>query len=262
VPELSPWLERFAWILGLEPGSVPPGCRRLHFVTRRPSADWKSDNLRLVTFWYHPETSDIYGEMEPPDDVEDVLAHIRMSQALFFLFHAALLHGGMPLHAAVLEYEGRAVAIAAPGGTGKTTCAERVPAPWKARADDLCLVVPTPSNGYAVHPLPTWSRFFWGEPCDDRWTVTQGVPLHAIFFLEQADADGVRPVGIGEATAGITGAANQMMRTFYRRMETDRSRTLRRQVFENACNMAGNIPAYQLRATLDGRFWEEIEAVL
>ncbi|WP_157199778.1 hypothetical protein [Methanogenium cariaci] len=67
----------------------------------------------------------------------------------------------------------------------------------------------------------------------------------------------------GEATAGITGAANQMMRTFYRRMETDRSRTLRRQVFENACNMAGgNIPAYQLRATLDGRFWEEIEAVL
>ncbi|KAF1078138.1 hypothetical protein MKMG_00944 [Methanogenium sp. MK-MG] len=262
VPELSSWLDRFARIMGLEPCTAPSVCHHLHFATQKPPADWKYDDLRSVTFWYHPEKNDIHCEMEPPDDVTDVLAHIKMSQSLFFIFNSALLHGGMPLHAALLEYEGKAVAIAAPGGTGKTTCAGRVPAPWRALADDLCLVVPDPSGGYAIHPLPTWSRFFYGEPCDDRWTVEQNVLLHGIFFLEQAESDGVVPVGTGEAAAGIAGAADQMMRIFYRRMETDRGRALRRQVFENACGMAGSMPAYKLRATLDGRFWEEIEAVL
>jgi len=215
-----------------------------------------------VKFWYHPEKREIQCEVTHSGDEDEVLAFIRMSQSLFFIFNSAIRNGGIPLHAALLEVEGKAVAIAAPGNTGKTTCATRVPAPWRAMSDDLCLVVPDHHGTYVAHPFPTWSRYFWGQVCDDRWAVEQSVPLHAIFFLEQATSDGVVSTGAGEAAAGIAYSADQILRVFYRRLASDRARDYREKVFENACILAGTIPAYRLRATLDGRFWEAIEAVV
>jgi hypothetical protein len=44
------------------------------------------------------------------------------------------------------------------------------------------------------------------------------------------------------------------------------SREMKRQwtmrAFENACVMAKTVPAFRLRLTLDGRFWEEVEKAL
>ncbi len=248
--------------MDLKPCADAAGDHHVLFTTQEPSDHWKCENLKFAKFWHNPENSEIHCEIEPPGEGEDDLAYIRMSQSLFFIFNPALHNGGLPLHAALLELQGKAVAIAAPGHTGKTTCSQRVPAPWKAMADDLCLVVPDQAGAYATHPFPTWSRFFWGQSCDDRWTVERNVPLHAVFFLEQSASDEVVRVGAGEAAAGVACSADQILRIYYRHMNADNARAQRKQVFENACTLVGRVPTYRLRATLTGRFWEEIEAVL
>jgi hypothetical protein len=33
-------------------------------------------------------------------------------------------------------------------------------------------------------------------------------------------------------------------------------------IFENICHLAKAVPSYRLSATLEGRFWEEIEKVI
>jgi hypothetical protein len=37
---------------------------------------------------------------------------------------------------------------------------------------------------------------------------------------------------------------------------------LRKNLFENSCRLAKAVPAFRLKASLKGRFWEKIEEVL
>jgi SynChlorMet cassette protein ScmC len=94
------------------------------------------------------------------------------------------------------------------------------------------------------------------------WNVQRCIPLSAIFFLEQAENDEVVAMGNGEAAVSISNSIKQvLLRTQYY-MDREEVKSSRLKLFDNACELARKIPAYRLRITKSGRFWEEIEKVL
>ena len=80
-----------------------------------------------------------------------------MSFGVHAVHWESLYRGGLPFHATLLEYQGQGIILAAPGGTGKSTCSRRVPPPWRACCDDEVLVVKSPDGRYLAHPFPTWT---------------------------------------------------------------------------------------------------------
>ena len=70
----------------------------------------------------------------------------------------SLYRGGLPFHATLLEYQGQGIILAAPGGTGKSTCSRRVPPPWRACCDDEVLVVEGPGRPLPGTPFPHLER--------------------------------------------------------------------------------------------------------
>ena len=102
------------------------------------------------------------------------------------------------MHGALAEENGIGVILAAPGGTGKTTASDRLPAPWRSLCDDTTLVVRDSQGKYWGHPWPTWSRFLEGGP-GGTWEVQEAVPLRGVFFLSQAPEDLTEPLGPGHA---------------------------------------------------------------
>ena len=187
---------------------------------------------------------------------------VQMFNALYPIYRNSIRDGGLPFHAALIEINGRGVLLAAPGGTGKSTCCRRVPAPWKAICDDEALIVFTPlAAQYRVHPFPTWSDYLMNR-CEPTWDVQYSVPLWGLFFLEHAETDAALPLDRGEALMRMNESAAQVVRRFLRRMdETDASR-VRRVLFENAHRLATAVPAYRLGVQLDGMFWKEIQKVM
>ena len=100
------------------------------------------------------------------------------------------------------------------------------------------------------------------DSSDKSWDIQHSVPLRAFFFLEQAESDEVIPLGVGHAAVSLYQSAAQISRKFRRGLDDETKRRSAKLQFDNACNMAKSIPAFTLRASLHGRFWEEIEKTL
>jgi len=88
------------------------------------------------------------------------------------------------------------------------------------------------------------------------------VPLSALFFLERGDEDGVTALGAGEAAVGVTRSAEQVMRVVWEGMPPVQRRRVTTQALENAIALVKEVPAFRLRFTLGGRFWEHVERAL
>jgi len=127
-------------------------------------------------------------------------------------------------------------------------------------ADDMVLVVPAAGEEFWAHPLPTWSAIRAGTV---RWScrINEGVPVRALTLLAQSESDGLEPLGSGAATIAISNAAAICFHYLDGGLETDRSRLLRKKIFENASALVKNLPVYVLRVSLAGKFWEKIEAI-
>ncbi|WP_265582044.1 SynChlorMet cassette protein ScmC [Methanofollis aquaemaris] len=257
------WLDTFATILGLEAGTPGGTASELRFIDRSPTPyergdGWECQHLNPLRIWSHPERPFRYLEC-PGTGENSVNDAIMMSEAISCFNAIHFSSGALPLHATLLAKEGKAVAIAAPGGTGKSTCAARVPPPWTALADDMALVIRDGAMKFHAHPLPTWSEIFMHGNTGLRWEAGRHVPLEAIYFLEQADHDGATPLGEGEAAISTYASSIQISHIHLSRLDPAAARDARRHLFENACTFAENVPAFRLRATRHGRFWEEIE---
>jgi SynChlorMet cassette protein ScmC len=169
--------------------------------------------------------------------------------------------GGVLLHAALMEWQGRGVILAGPGGRGKTTASRRLPASWNTLSDDLALVVRDPKGRYFAHPWPTWSRFMWGGS-GDAWDVQHAVPLRGLFFLDRAETDAVEPLGPGHAVTLLVEAAEQAALELNGGMKREALRRARIQRFESRCALASAMPAYVLRLSLHGDYWRLLEQLL
>jgi len=69
-------------------------------------------------------------------------------------------------------------------------------------------------------------------------------------------------MGEGQAAFLVAESSAQVCETFWRTLEREDQRLFNKSIFDNACAMAKQIPAYRLHVSLHGRFWEKIEQVI
>jgi len=227
--------------------------------TSLPKTGWSQQGFMDVRCWRHHDVADIIcdiGDEECPE-----IEFAKMQTLVCLIYQDVKGNGGLPLHAALVERNGRGAVISAKGGTGKSTCCQRIAPPWQALCDDETVVVRSKTGEFMAHPFPTWSRYTSGHS-SETWNVQKRIPLMAIFFLEQSTADEVVPLGDGETAVLLTDAIADSWRNFGMRYHGREKRPFRARVFENACELAKTVPAYRLKASLTGRFWEKMEEVL
>lgn len=214
---------------------------------------WTAYDYKTIRIWHHNRIDDVICEIK--DSSREYLNIWYSSQAIFL---QSVKLGGLPIHSALLELNGRGILLCAPSGTGKSTCCSRLPEYWKPLCDDETLIVSDGEKQYRAQPFPTWSEYLL-EPSGNTWNVQHSVPISGVFFLEQFESDEVIPLGAGQTAAFISESVDHVFQKFWRGMNSNIQKNIRRQFFDNACKMAMSIPGFYLRASLCGKFWEEIE---
>jgi len=224
-----------------------------------PGEEWKVRMLRSLEHWRHPAVTDVIfrlRQMTDPRRVKEQMRHV-----LFPVYESTVCSGGLPLHAALVEHDGRGVLLVGRSGVGKSTACRRLPHRWSVLCDDMALAVRTTGGGFRVHPLPTWSVVRAGEK-EQTWDIKRSVSLRAIFFLTQAVEDEVIPAGGAMASVILTDAAMTVFYSLQAGPGLLEKSPLFSNLFANAATMAQVVPSYILRLSLTGCFWEKIEEVL
>jgi hypothetical protein len=196
-----------------------------------------------------------------PPRLNPILGVIQMEQVARRMALSTLKQGGLLIHGALAEYSGSGFIMAGQGTVGKSTASRRLPAPWRSLSDDRTLVVRDEKGQYWAHPWPTWSLFHDDGP-GGSWAVEQAVPLRAIFFLGRSSSDRLESVNATQAAALTIESAMDLAFEASRLPDVNAARTLIGEGVSAAKAMARTVPAYSLKLSLDGRFWEEIERVL
>ena len=272
---MEQYVEKLAHFMGLTPGRGGRTLPRLILTRGAPEEDaggpflpllpdearheggtWRHTDVGLLRHYSHDQIPHVICELKYGSRAQRVLE--PLAHLLFPIYAQALEAGGTPLHAALVEKDGLGVVLAGKSGAGKSTCCRRIVAPWRARCDDLTLVLPSQEGHHVVHPLPTWSTCIW-EGVDATWETERAVPLAAIFFLEWGDADEASAVGQAEAAAKLAYSASRIVKPALNGFERDARMLKERELIDSACRIAAAVPAYRLRAAREGRFWEEME---
>jgi SynChlorMet cassette protein ScmC len=269
------WLDKLATIMVLEECEWN-GSSKLTFSmagdtgiagdgkhTKVPSlvsgAGWVMYDHDIIRIWCHRSIPDVICEIN--SDGFDTVGYVNMKFSLHPIYQRSVLRGGLPFHSGLVELEDRGVLLVGPGNSGKSTCCARLPSYWNRLSDDETLVTLHQQREYRAHPFPTWSDYLW-EPATRTWKVQYSVRLSGVFFLEQSEIDEAVPLGAGEAAILMSESAVQVFERFWERIGREVQRESRIELFTNACAMAKAIPAFRLRVSLHGRFWEQIEKAL
>jgi len=266
---LSDWLGKFGTILNLDSQSPDKACDRLLYLS--PGNSGATDDYQHVSgdadqrryydnntvrTWYDHASRDAICEVNNASGGKIELVNMWFS--LQPIYQRSMSRGGLPFHAGLVERNGRGFLIAGYSNAGKSTCCKRFPEGWHALSDDETLIVRDPYKKYHAHPFPTWSEHLWRRS-ERTWDVQQSLPLSGIFFIEQAEQDDVEPIGEGQAATLISMSAMQVCMKFWRKWDKDTQIAFRQEIFVNACEIAKAIPAFRLRVSLNGRFWEKME---
>ncbi|NQU17177.1 MAG: SynChlorMet cassette protein ScmC [Candidatus Saganbacteria bacterium] len=270
------WLAEFARILEIKKSSAENSQKIIFIPADRKNKDqktpilpeelnlpkrgWKLEPKGSAQVWKNNKIKTAVCELKLLKN--KTLRITSMMQALKIVFQEVVKKGGFPFHSALLEKDGNAILISAPGSTGKSTCSRRVPPPWTAHCDDATLILKNTSGKYCVHPFPTWSDYLVRKS-KKTWRVKNSYPLKAIFFIEQAKYDKVIPIWSGQATILINQQITHTNRTRdLNKREEEKNRKLKNFIFKNACELASNIPVFILKVKKSGKFWLEIEKAL
>jgi len=224
----------------------------------------KFHELTFINIWSNNNLHDVVCELiENKNGREEFEKnkYLAMWASLKPIYLRSMRMGGLPFHAALVECAGRGILLAAKGEGGKTTCCRRLPDYWKILCDDENLVVLDKNNVYQAHPFPTWSDYSM-KRSENTWDVQYSVPFSGIFFIEQSESDEVIPLSVGQASVQMTRSVTQVLGRLWNNLPREEQKITMRDIFNNAFEMAKVVPAFRLRVSLDGRFWEEIEKVL
>ena len=268
------WADAFAGLLGFGPleglpdntirlERIPADVRYGRRLPRAPhgcdGAGWHVRRSPFLEVWRRPALREVVCGLHETADFLHVREQMRC--ALFPVYDLTVRRGGLPLHGALVEHDGRGVLMVGRSGVGKSTACRRLPGGWKPLCDDLVLAVRRPGGGFAAHPLPTWSAV--GPNLEKRaWDIKRSVPLSAVFFLAQAAEDEILPAGKAMATVVLADAAMTIFESVRVHEHSLEKKLLGGNAFANAAAMARAVPTYILRLSLTGRFWEKIEDVL
>jgi SynChlorMet cassette protein ScmC len=262
-------LDEMARVMELEPADASEYAANLIFTgpdavssllkSSHGNAELLYEDVRQKLWWL-AEQSRAVCEVSPGIEGDDVYQVLRMAVQL--IHHHNCLRGGLTLHGALVEFDGRGVLLAAKGGTGKSTCCRRLPDNWKAWCDDETLITRRPAGEYVAHPFPTWSHYL-DENGDRTWTTDTDIQLHAICFLQQSGSDGSRPLPAFEAAMWIYHSVFPIYtRRLGRQLDEREKRLFNTRLFDNACDLARVVPSHVLQVNLNGRFWDKIVEVL
>ena len=270
--KISPWLETFADIMQLkQDDNVAEIDHQLTFLALKENNAFPKDKLdldawtmykngRVYRVWSHSTIPETFIELNQDFLDHEELKYVNMWSSLKPIFRFYVESGGGPVHAACAEVNGKGIVIAASGGVGKSTCSQRLPEHWNSLSDDTTLIL-NANDQYRIHPMPTWSDHLWST----KYTTFEtgfSVPLSAIFFLEQGDCDEVTPLAKNIAAQYLFESQKQSWESYWSRIDKEEKRQMVVNTFNNSCNIMKEIPCYTLKATLNGKFWEEIEKVL
>jgi SynChlorMet cassette protein ScmC len=163
------------------------------------------------------------------------------------------LHG-TPLHGALIVKGTEGLLLIGGSGIGKSTACRRLPDDWITLSDDRLLVVKDHNDDYWAHPWPSWMHKITDDEVQ-RWNVEHAVKVKGLYFLEQADSDGIALMGSGEAAALLFDSAEQG--AYLPGYTFTRDQNLQR--FDVVCKMANSLPCYRLYVSLNGEFWKLLE---
>jgi len=269
---IRPWVDKLASVMELdpcnEPGNEllfcfrddPANAQKKNIKSKFIGNGWWDISVQNVRYCFHDEIPDVLCEVDhhPHNEIKYGLMPNLIRP---IVCHQSIDSGGLPLHTALIERNGKGFLLAGSGRTGKSTCCSRIPKPWNPLCDDETLLLPDKKNTFKVHPFPTWSEYT-RKRSEKTWNVQHSVPISAIFVLKQSEADAVEPVGKGQAAIFVNQSAIQSSGFFWREMDKVRQRKVRDRVFKNACDLVKTVPVFRLHASLHGRFWEEMEKVI
>ena len=190
----------------------------------------------------------------------DLRLHAMQLQVAHSLTEWMEHDGALLLHAALIERDGTGVALAAPGGAGKTTAARRTSLPWKAVCDDAVLVLQREAGDFCAHPWPTWSRLT--EGAQESWLVAAATRLGAVAFLQRGDSLGLQPVGAGHAAVKLDCSAEQLAGACWPELPEAAQRAARARRFDAACRLAAEVPCYVLTSGLEDDYWTSLDDAL
>lgn len=261
----SPWLDEMAAIMKLEKCAAN-GFQKIIFSSNSDIQWWENEHTgwssygdQMAQIWHHPDISDVIYEFLSRN--RPGAKYPTMWRALQPIYLRSMSQGGMPFHAGCAELDGKAVLFAGPGNVGKSTCCRRIPDYWKPLCDDEVLIALDDKNEYRIHPFPTWSDYLW-EREKNTWDVQYSVPLAGIFLLEQSEIDEVDYPGMGDAAFLIYESATQICQRFWEGEDTEYHQNFRKKLFDNACEIVKQVPVFNLRVSLHGKFWEKVEGVV
>ena len=288
MPVVSNWVEKLASMLQIHPGNtdgtnlmvflegnaslaeikelVAPesGWAPLNKKVKRlvaPDSGWIALNNSFLRLWYGMDSPDLVVELKTPMSRNKGYDSLRL--ALQFVFRRSLPRGGLPVHAALVEHQGKGFLLVGTSGTGKSTCCRRLSPPWRARCDDEVLLTLAPDGRYLAHPFPTWSDYFSLQQKDILQSQSQDYShLAGIFFIEKSPSDECLPMDPAKALIEIIIASQIVLDRHLWYCDPKEASSLRAVMFANACKLVHQVPAFHLRVSLTGRFWEQIEAAL
>jgi SynChlorMet cassette protein ScmC len=268
---------RFANILRLKecsPNNSPKLIFSAHQETEKEShsfdisapesnTGWRFCENDVVSMWYHNDFDDVICEFKN-NSMRENLQYLAMWLSLQPIFHRSVKMGGLPFHSALAECNGKGVLFVAHGGRGKSTCCRRLPSHWKPLCDDETLVVLDKDNRYRAHSFPTWSDYL-NNRAENSWDVQYSVPVSAIFLIQQAESDRIAELSKLNIPFCLSVSANHVLGRYpqyIQQMTQKEQNEVKEHIFNNAFDITKSIPILQLRVSLNGRFWEEIEKIL
>lgn len=200
------------------------------------------------------------GVVEVDDSVDGIAREVRLWTTPMLLL--ATIAGSTPLHAACVEIDGKAVAICAPGGHGKTTLAAALVARGhRLLAEDITISDGSPPITRAGPDLlrlrrPSLGRVHLGPETkivaetEVRVFVSTGstdsspAPLAAVIFLKDGESLRLLP------RADATRLADLWQVSFHLPSLEDRGRS-----FKALADLADRVPIYELTRPLS---WDQL----
>ena len=210
--------------------------------------------LKITRHYFLSDGRIICEIVSTDDDLKTPYTFVEIAYPIYL---ECVNRGGLPLHAGAIMKDKIAIALAGNSGSGKTTCCHKVPQPWVSPCDDEILLV-RQNNEFRMHPLATWSEYLVNPDTHKAWTIETHYTIKQIVFLEKSESDEIDRLEKADSALKI---AHSAMHVFARLIGSvyKKDTYLKKKIFENAWEIASEIPVLQIKHALDGKFWELLD---
>lgn len=258
------FLEKFSRIMQLQDKRISPASRVLLFrdadidgIIRKyyPSKfGWKSIDNGFIKFFFHHTLPDIFCDIGTVQNEE----YIKMKHSLWSIYRRVIEAGGLPLHSGLVERRGEGILFVGSSGSGKSTTCRR--SPWEVLCDDTALVVLS-SEGYKVHPFPSWGDYIQKRK-ESKFNTSYYVPAKALFFVEKSEQDEVIKLKARDSVLKLLKNSMERLYLNFNALEKEEKYKFSVKLFSNAWDLLQKTPVYDLKISLQGEFWKKIEEVI